>query len=133
MFTLKIFFLKSLFFFTIVQQTFSQTFISNDSVKFSVLRKSSVFIGKGKIEPAVYRIKVHIADTLLNECLNFSKEKWIKLLSDDKADWAANLILYQIHKRNAVSFLASPDMRYWKLRKKKFEINYWKKYFYPQL
>jgi hypothetical protein len=114
--------------FSCILKLSSQPFISNDSIKFSILRKSTAEKGHNKIYPVKHSILVFLSENQLNECKELSNEKWIDYLNDEKKDWAANLILYNLYMRDAIYFLGSKDINFWKLKKKKSDIRFWKKF-----
>jgi len=62
---------------------------------------------------------------------HLSKEEWMFLLSDKTTDWAANLVLYHLFKKEAFDFAYSniKDRTAWLIKKKyQDDILYWKEY-----
>jgi hypothetical protein len=107
---------------------FSQEIPSNDSVKYKVLRKGSVIISEKLVEPVSYYIYVDISNLLREEYKKITKTKWLELLGNEKTDWAANLILYDLYRKDAITFSNNMKKREdWVLSKQKNrDIKYWK-------
>ena len=60
---------------------------------------------------------------------SINKEEWIKLLLNNKTDWAANLILYDLYKKNAVVFnTVIKSRKDWINVSKDTDVSYWKEF-----
>jgi hypothetical protein len=104
-------------------------FIDNSYIRFEILRQSLQMIDTNTIIPSKYFIRVDLTNKQRRLLKYFSKEDWIKLLKDSKSDWAANLILYDITKKDALLFNTVLKTRNdWKTSAKEKDINYWKQH-----
>ena len=98
---------------------------NNDSIRFE-LRFYTVSATTQKKHPvSSHRIIVEMS-TRLRQVL-FEKDSlfWVTHLSDSTSDWATNLILYDLYKKDAMQFVYFKDRERW-LSIKNEEINYWK-------
>ena len=66
-------------------------------------------------------------DFLEKELNDISKDKWLYLLQNEKTDYAANLLLYNLYQKGAILFY-NQDKFYWRSCCKSDDINYWKQF-----
>lgn len=130
--TLKII-LNLIFIMTISLRGFSQnklSFCYNDSIKYSFGLVSMKMINMKEVIPSTYIVVIDLDDKQKMELKNITRNTWLKLLKDTTTDWASNLLLYHLKKRNAIEFYAViKNRRDWILLKKnKEDLRYWKKY-----
>jgi hypothetical protein len=106
----------------------SPAFIHNDSLSFVVLRKSGELLDNGGYKPISYSIRVKISKEQREICKQISNDQWLGLLQDEKTDWAANLILYDLFEKDALTYLNTYKSRsVWiKLGQRDADIKYWK-------
>lgn len=106
----------------------SPTFIHNDSITFAVLRKSSEFVDNKGYEPISYKLRVKITREQREICKQISNDEWLGLLQDENTDWAANLILYDLFEKDALTYLKTYKNRtVWiQLGQRDADIKYWK-------
>lgn len=121
-------------FFTLIvlNNLFGQTinsFIYNDSIHYRFGYVGMKFIDDKTIEPSKYIVVINLSKNEKERVVALKKNDWLKLLSNSKTDWAANLLLYNLYKRNAIEYYVNIKNRnIWiLLNKKKEEIRYWKK------
>ena len=107
----------------------SLSFIRNDSIKFAYGFRTPSLLDKHYV-PSYYDIHVTINKEERSTAKRLSRECWISLLNDKSTDWAANLILYDLYRKDATDFrifdLKSRDD--WVLQMKKRDVAYWTKY-----
>jgi hypothetical protein len=107
------------------------SFIKNDSIKYSFAYVSmKMNFTKKTFIPSKHIIEIKL-DTLEEDIVQkIKKDEWLTLLSDTTTDWAANLLLYYLHRRDAVQYYVNIKNReYWVLlNQKRKEIRYWQKY-----
>ncbi len=101
--------------------------LSNDSVKFKILRVSLNFIGNGKVTSPQNLIKVAITSVDSKLLQKMKRSDWIKALSDPQTDWAANLLLYDMYKKDATTFIVTKNREEWIVSNMESDIEYWKK------
>ena len=65
-----------------------------------------------------------IKKQLLKKSLSF----WLDNLTNEKSDWATNIVLYYIYEREAMAIAAINDKRENWLQIKENEIEYWGKF-----
>jgi len=116
---------------------------TNTENEFCVLKNLS-FIDNNKIKYSIYQI-IRNDDTCMpysvigfNIVVDFShnerdiveklnRECWIKLLNNRNTDWAANLILYDLHKKDAFALMNKGTRKLWLKYLKPRDLIYWKK------
>ena len=104
-------------------------FLSNESIRFEILKESLQLIDTNMISPAKYFIKVDLSAKQRKILMSLSKQDWLKLLQDSKSDWAANLALYDVYLRDAILFnTVLKDKEVWKLSAKEKDVSYWNLY-----
>src|SRR5689334_17466916 len=89
---------------SIFQIASGQPFLNNDSLSFKVLRQSTKIKSENEATPVMYLIKVNLSTEQRREVEKIKKEDWLKLLASDNTDWIANLILYDLFRKNAISY-----------------------------
>jgi hypothetical protein len=115
-----------LFYFTTVFGQ-NKSLINNATIQYSELRTGFKLIDSNKVELAQYFIEVELSDSLRNEIKKLAYKDWIALLCDVNTDWAANLCLYDLYKRDAVvARLFLKKRSEWIKCCKAKEIEYWK-------
>lgn len=95
--------------------------ISNKNIKYGAIRISSKFLDSNKFEPSRTYITVDLAQSTRHIITKFTYDEWMNLLNDSTTDWAANLCLYNIFKRDAEFFSL------WQTREKWLNLGYFKK------
>lgn len=74
----------------------------------------------------------HLVVIKFSKNLKEEVSKWkysdvLKFLSDDKTDWATNLILYYIYQKDAFMLLNSKRAK-WAINLKAVDMEYWRKF-----
>jgi hypothetical protein len=102
------------------------TFVNNKTIKFHVVRKSMELIDTNMIVPSKYFIRVELNNKQRSVIKNYTSADWMKLLNNVQSDWAANLILYEMHERDAFLFWSVvKNKERWRLSAKEEDIKYW--------
>lgn len=80
--------------------------------------------------PSQYIIRVELRKSQRDEVGKLKKNDWILILNNKNTDWAANLILYDICKRDATLIYSSAwkSRSDWILLFKNDDITYWEKF-----
>ena len=130
--TLKII-LYLIFMMTISLRGFSQnklSFCYNDSIKYSFGLVGMKLINMNEVIPSKYIVVIDLNEEQAMILKNITKNTWLELLKDTTTDWASNLLLYHLKKRDAIEFYAViKNRKDWILLKKnKEDLKYWKKY-----
>jgi hypothetical protein len=118
------------FLFFLYLDSFSQndSIINNKSINYGMLRTSTKYLDSNKIEPSKTYIVVTLSPSARTSITKFTYEEWIKLLCDTTTDWAANLCLYNIYRKEADFFSVWDTREKWiklgNLRKN--DISYWR-------
>ena len=99
------------------------SFINNRNLNFSIKRvvSDSCF----PIIDIGYRIRVKLTpkqDSLLRK---LKKRQWINMLNNNTTDYAANILLYYIHNRDATVLLYNRSLKDWRDGMKNEDILYW--------
>jgi hypothetical protein len=98
-------------------------FIRNSAIKYSL-----VFSSCDSCVPIMtkgYRISTNITTEQLGIANKLTYSDWLNMLNSSKSDWAANLILYQIFDKDAVSFFSFNNRSKWIKYFKGQDIEYW--------
>jgi hypothetical protein len=103
--------------------------IDNAPIKFVTYRTSLQFYDFDRATPSEFRVYVQITDSIKKEFKTICKDEWLRLLQDEKTDWAANPILYDIYEKEAIKFRIQPNRLDWVNRHKAKEIEYWRSFF----
>lgn len=101
--------------------------ISNDSISWELLRKSINNLSNDSIEKSKFFIKLKNYEKQIEYIKMLDNNSIMKLLQDEKTDWATNLLLYAINDRDAdlffvfrvktrlvwIEYLKEEDLKYW--------------------
>lgn len=99
--------------------------ISNSTIKYGVGRAAVPIDSTGYIViSSNYIIQVEIADSIKMALSKLSREQWLQYLQNPKTDWAANLLLYDLYKKDALLFVTRTREE-WLIRLKNEDIGYW--------
>jgi hypothetical protein len=101
------------------------SFINNEKIKYSIVLKSCDTCVP--ISNIGYRVLVELNEKEDLIVKKLKKESWVSLLNDDKSDWAANLLLYYLHDKNAIIFRRKEAVEMWHSYFKKEDLDYWHK------
>ena len=99
------------------------SFINNRSLNFSIKRVASdscfpiIDIG--------YRIRVKLTPKQDSLIRKLKKRQWINMLNNNTTDYAANILLYYIHNRDATVLLYNRSLKDWRDGMKNEDILYW--------
>ena len=107
-----------------IHNTNKYSFIDNKKIKFKILKiaDESTF----PITDIGYRVIIDL-DSKENRILEgVKKEEWIQMLRNNKKDYAANILLYYLYKREAAVLLVHIGIREWRISMKDDDISYWK-------
>ena len=101
---------------------------NNDSIKYTIVKVSE----KGNsslVKVSFHYIKIDISKELKKYLFKLDDGFWLKHLSNETSDWATNLLLYYLYRRDAIVFLRIyTDREKW-LRRKNEDIAYWEGFF----
>jgi hypothetical protein len=77
--------------------------------------------------PVMYFIRVNLSTEERKVCKEITNDDWLKMLKKDNTDWIANLILYDLYKKDAISYVGEMKSRdEWIIKKQKQEdIEFW--------
>jgi len=98
-----------IFIILISTQGYSQkinSFCYNDSIKYTFGYVGMKFLGNGKAIPFKYLLNVDLDSTQKSKLKKIHKLTWLNLLMNKKTDWASNLLLYYLYKKDAIEFVA---------------------------
>jgi len=119
-----------LFLYFICIDSFSQidSIINNRNISYGQIITRTRRLDSNRIEPSKTFIVLNISPSVREAINKFTYEHWMKLLCDTTTDFAANICLYNMFRKDAFSF----DL--WETREKwvegggfkNYDINYWK-------
>jgi len=101
--------------------------LSNDSIKYDIVRVSPKFIGINKVTAPQTLVGVNIKEDELTLLKKVKRHDWLTALNDPKRDWAANLVLYALYKKDATIFTVRKNREDWVGTAKSKDIDFWKK------
>lgn len=99
------------------------SFINNRNLNFSIKRVASdscfpiIDIGN--------RIRVKLTPKQDSLIRKLKKRQWINMLNNNTTDYAANILLYYIHNRDATVLLYNRSLKDWRDGMKNEDILYW--------
>lgn len=104
-------------------------YFDNDSISYS-LRLYSPSVSTVKKDP-IMKFYVSLPMTRLQkmELIKFDTTFWLRHLSAEKSDWATNLVLYYLFKKDAAVFVSIHKKRQQWLKLKQDDIDYWQNLF----
>lgn len=105
------------------KQTMNLAFISNEKIKYSiVLMACDTCV---PIRNIGYRVIVSLSKKEENIVKKITPDTWKALLNNNKSDWASNLILYNLHNKDAFRLSKHDDREVWFKHFKKEDLEFW--------
>jgi hypothetical protein len=101
-------------------------YLKNGSIKYGVLFTSHNLVNKNSDGANRYRINVELPEEAIIYFRSKDSAYWITHLTDTASDWATNLIMYFLTKRDASAFYALYINRSAWLPYKKSDIRDWR-------
>jgi len=99
--------------------------LNNNSIKFQVYRASLYVIGENKVTDPKFLIVVTKKTSDVKKLKEISREDWLAALNNPKYDWAANLLLYEMYKKDATAFEVVKTREQWLDGHKKTDVEFW--------
>lgn len=99
------------------------SFIQNGKVKHSIVMLSCDTCAP--ITNTGFRVVVNLSKNEIVKVKKITTERWLQLLNDDKSDYLANLILYELYNKSAIRFLQIDNVKKWRKYMKKEDLKYW--------
>ena len=112
------------------QGTNTLSFITNNKIKYEI-----VLVACDTCVPIRnigYRINLVMTARQKAIIEKINDETWLKLLENPSKDFATNIILYSLYKKDAIIFFEYKDVYDWKRARKQKDARYWKKLFMRQ-
>ncbi len=112
------------------QGTNTLSFITNNKIKYEI-----VLVACDTCVPIRnigYRINLVMTARQKAIIEKINDETWLKLLENPSKDFAADIILYSLYKKDAIIFFEYKDVYDWKRARKQKDARYWKKLFMRQ-
>jgi len=112
----------------------SQTKLSSDDVSFianNKIKYSIVLLSCDTCVPITnvgFRVRVILTNKEEKIVKQIDDRAWMLLLKNDKTDWAANLILYELCDRDAILFSQCKSRKRWIGFLKGQDMDFWKKH-----
>lgn len=101
--------------------------LNNSSIKFQVYRASLYVIGENKVTDPKFLITVTKKGSDAKTLKAISREDWLAALNNPKCDWAANLLLYEMYKKDATIFEVVKAREQWLNGYKQTDVEFWQK------
>lgn len=101
-------------------------FIKNQKIKHSIVLMSCDTCVP--IRNIGYRVIVELNKKNNAIVKKISKENWLKLLNNNCTDYAANLLLYSMYKKDALILSKNDGIESWRKYLKKDDLAYWSKH-----
>jgi hypothetical protein len=102
-----------------------QKYFNNDSIQYKVSFTSYNLVDKNSDKVSHYHIKIDMPNHLEKYLIVQDSTFWMNHLLDTSSDWATNLVLYYLSKREATFFITLYKNRTSWLPYKKQEIANW--------
>jgi hypothetical protein len=101
--------------------------LQNSSIKYQILYIAPQLLDSNRATTSKYIIRVQLKNSERKTVKSFDKAEWMKLLLNDKSDWAANLTLYDLYHKDAMLYNTVIKSRAdWVRVSKEKDISYWK-------
>lgn len=102
------------------------TLLNNDSIRYEVIRKAEQINPSSIGKVSISYIKIELSKDFKKYLLKQKTDFWLWYLSNEKSDWAANLVLYSLYKRDAalLAYVYTDRNKWLKIKDK--DIGYWK-------
>ncbi len=113
-------------------QSFSQvdsldrTLFNNDSIRYMVVRVAEKINSSSPAKITMRYIDIEIPRHLRKYLLTLKMDFWLQRLSNENSDWATNLVLYNLYKRDAILLAVVYTNRNKWLKGKNEDVEYWK-------
>ncbi|MFT3674579.1 MAG: hypothetical protein QM781_01645 [Chitinophagaceae bacterium] len=105
--------------------------ISNDNLRFEVaIVGTTRFIDSTIVATPKYRVFIESVnlESLSNQKTRKLIRRLIPLLNDNAKDWHTNILLYQLTKRDASTFITIRNRSEWIEKYKNNDLRYWRSY-----
>lgn len=105
-------------------------FIDNNKINYTITRRK--YCDTCFLTDNVHHLhlKISLTEEQRKNLNRIKYDTWIELLNDQNRDWAANLILYDLHNRSPELFMALKEfknpIKLWRKNDKISDIEYWK-------
>ena len=73
-----------------------------------------------------FKVIIRLSEKEEGTVRRVTNKTWLKLLKNPKTDWAANLMLYYVFRRNAILYYPKMTMKEWFLYLREDDLKYWK-------
>ena len=105
----------------------NDSLINNNMIDFDAIKTPLKRLDSNRIElPHIY-IYIRISSIDKIKILKLGYDDWMKLLCNENTDWAANLYLYSIYRKDAEVFSLWNTRKKWIEFTKKSDLAYWKR------
>lgn len=105
--------------------TVTKKYLNNDSIRYFIVTKSSRARSFTERTPTMEYVGIEMNLKTYNSFLKRSEDFWLSHLRDSSSDWATNLVLYNLYKRDAFIIKHGiKDRNKW-MPLKEDDINYW--------
>lgn len=103
------------------------TWLNNDSIKFGTGTTMIQFLDSNKFTGGDYRVVLKLSKPRRDSLKQITNKEWLALLADNKTDWAANVCLYSLYEKDAITIGGVRSANEWKkYHYYKEDIDYWK-------
>jgi hypothetical protein len=103
--------------------------LNNDLIKYSIVTVTPTASNLKKSPMSGRYVELQIPRDCKNLLLKRDSIFWINHLTNEKQDWATNLVLYYLYQKDATGLAYLFDSRSKWLKFKNDDISYWKKIF----
>ena len=101
--------------------------VDNNSIKFIVMKTSVDYINDSTFTSSSKIIYVtNFTRDHKNNLKTFAKEQWLSVLQNPEFDWAANLLLYELYRKDAMRFRNVKTREDWLKKYYLDDLKYWK-------
>lgn len=98
--------------------------INNDTIDWHVFHIAPTF-WDGRCWGPFYVIRIEKSPAMQTLINQMSAEEWIHALENPKTDWAANLLLYELFRKDALVYIHAEKER-WPIITKEVEVQFWR-------
>jgi len=101
--------------------------VNNKEVNYRIFKTPTRFLDSNKIILSETLVKVLTKQSVRRKISKLKYEDWMRLLDNENTDWAANIWLYDINKKDATILQVYGDRLSWVSCCRLNDIDYWTK------
>jgi len=103
-----------------------KSIIDNKNIEYRIIKTPTILLDSNRVELSKTYISVVLTDSARSKLKCISYNEWMTLLFDKYTDWAANLCLHDVFKKDAPLYRLDMNREKWIDCCNLVDIKYWK-------